>query len=87
MREQVAATPPPKQYIVSGSEDGRIVWWDVITKEVVHTTKPGVHKEAVLAVAMHPLLPICASASLDAPYAITLWQHRPIGPDATNVAT
>lgn len=68
----------PRQYIISGSEDGRIVFWDVVSKEAVASVSTPHHKEAVLCVAAHPTKTILVSASIDAPHDIVLWRHVPI---------
>ena len=77
-----------RQLIVAGSEDGSIVLWDVIKQARVDTWVPpraaekGVGADAqtkrgpVLCVTGHPTLPILASASMDAPFGVTLWAHQ-----------
>jgi WD40 repeat protein len=76
----------PKQYIFSGSEDGAVVLWEVVSMEVVARliAKPAASSTAtatassspVLCVAVHPTLPVLASSNMEPPFAITLWAHQ-----------
>ncbi len=67
------------QYVVSGNEEGSLLLWEVKSTDVVSKLRPppksGAGGGPVLAVALHPTLPIIASAAMDAPFAIVLWAH------------
>jgi len=81
-----------RQYIVSGSEDGAVVLWEVVSTEVVArlvlpstaavTGAAGAGKGAssapspVLCVAVHPTLPVLAAANMEQPFVPTLWAHQ-----------
>lgn len=62
----------PSACIVSGSEDGSILVWDVTTKRILQKTAP-VHQGVVLAVDAHPTEPIIVSAGLDG--TIRIWRN------------
>jgi len=53
----------PTVYVVCGSEDQRVYIWDLQRKTIVQTLLG--HRDSVLAVDVHPTLPVIASASLD----------------------
>ncbi len=50
--------------IVSGSEDGSIVHWNLLSGEVAYRTS-GAHKKAISAMAYHPTKPMFLTASYD----------------------
>jgi COMPASS component SWD3 len=49
--------------VVSGSEDGSVMLWDVQTEATLQILRR--HTDAVLAIASHPKKPILASGALD----------------------
>ncbi|KDN37456.1 WD40 repeat-like protein [Tilletiaria anomala UBC 951] len=61
----------PEILVVCGSEDQKVVLWDLQTKEVVQ--KLEAHRDTVLALAVHPFLPIIASGSMEHDPTIRLW--------------
>lgn len=65
---------PAQIYVVSGSEDDTngVYFWDLQSKSVTHTlSAPGKH--TVLALALHPSLPLLATAALDHTNTVKLW--------------
>jgi COMPASS component SWD3 len=61
-----------RAFIVSGSEDGNLVFWDVKSKEVLKTAKA--HKDVVLGVDTHPFDETIVSCSLDG--TIVIWRNE-----------
>ena len=59
-------------HILSGSEDGKIVFWDLVEGTVVHTLNE--HATVVTAVAYHPRPGECAMVSSDASGKIKHWR-------------
>ena len=57
--------------VVCGSEDGRVVVWHVQSKQVVCHWQP--HKDAVVAVAVHPTANLVATASVEPENTVKLW--------------
>jgi COMPASS component SWD3 len=56
---------------VSGSEDAKIYVWDLQSREVLQVLEG--HRDAVLAIATHPVRDIIASASMEKDLTIRLW--------------
>lgn len=61
-----------RTYIVAGSEDCRLYFWDVQTRRLA-AVLGGHHRDVVSAVAVHPTQPILASAALDHDLAIKVY--------------
>ncbi|KAG9413826.1 WD domain protein [Aphanomyces cochlioides] len=61
-----------KPQIVSGSEDGTVVLWDVQTQEQVQVIQA--HSDAVLAVATNPKRSLLATGALEKDKTIKVWQ-------------
>ncbi|GAA6061143.1 hypothetical protein JCM10212_001743 [Sporobolomyces blumeae] len=59
------------KYLISGSEDHKVVVWDVQTRQVVDSFSA--HKDVVVALAHHPTLPILATGSLEKDKTIKIW--------------
>lgn len=70
----------PQTYVVSGSEDDMngVYLWDLQTKSVTHTlasppSSSHAGKHTVLALALHPTLPLLATAALDHTNSVKIW--------------
>ena len=50
--------------VVSGSEDGRICFWDLVEAKIVHTLEKA-HKSVVYSISYHPTEICLLSASSD----------------------
>ena len=50
--------------VVSGSEDGRICFWDLVEGKIVHTLEKA-HQSAVYSISFHPTEIALLSASSD----------------------
>ncbi|CAB3989473.1 WD repeat domain-containing 83 [Paramuricea clavata] len=59
--------------VVSGSEDGRICFWDLIESKLVHAIEKA-HKTTVYSLSYHPEQPIMLSASSDGK--VKLWKDK-----------
>ncbi|CED82889.1 WD40 repeat-containing protein [Phaffia rhodozyma] len=59
-------------WVVGGSEDGRVVAWEVQSREQRLDLKG--HQDSVISVAGHPTKPMIASASIATDYHIKIWQ-------------
>lgn len=59
--------------VVSGSEDGRICFWDLIEGELIHSIEKA-HKATVYTLSFHPEQPSMLSASSDG--TVKLWQDK-----------
>ena len=53
------------KYIVSGSENGMIVHWDLVTANVTQVTSKDTHFKAISSIAYHPNKPFFITASYD----------------------
>ena len=62
---------PKKAYIVSGSDDGRIVWWDVISKEILQIVQA--HEGVVLSVDTREKGSVAVSGGIDK--TIRIWER------------
>lgn len=71
-RRQRSGGPRPRTYVVTGSEDCRVYFWDVQTRRQA-AVLGGHHRDVVSAVAVHPNKPILASAALDHDLAIKVY--------------
>ena len=69
--EQGAAAAAPSPAIVSGSEDGRAVVWDLQSKQVWAELRG--HDAAVIAVTAHPKFAALATSCLEGDTTIRLW--------------
>lgn len=65
------AAPDAHVRILCGSEDRRVYVWDLQTKQVLHAVEG--HTDTVAAVAVHPTLPLIASAALEGGPEVRLW--------------
>jgi mitogen-activated protein kinase organizer 1 len=59
--------------VVSGSEDGRICFWDLIESKLVHAIEKA-HETTVYSLSYHPELAIMLSASSDGK--VKLWKDK-----------
>ena len=62
--------------VVSGSEDGRICFWDLIEGKLMHTIEKA-HKTTVYSLSYHPEKAAMLSASSDG--TVKLWQEKAEG--------
>jgi mitogen-activated protein kinase organizer 1 len=51
--------------ILSGSEDGRVVVWDMVTKDVSQSFQAHANNKAVRSIASHPTEDLLLTASVD----------------------
>ncbi|RHY12372.1 hypothetical protein DYB37_000343 [Aphanomyces astaci] len=61
-----------KPHVVSGSEDGNVVLWDVQTQSIAQIIPA--HTDAVLAVAANPMRPMLATGALEKDKTIKVWE-------------
>ncbi|KAJ5070686.1 wd repeat-containing protein [Anaeramoeba ignava] len=59
-------------FVISGSEDGSVVLWELQSKQMVAVLKQ--HQESVIDVSGHPTLPIFGSCSHSPENSIKLWE-------------
>lgn len=71
-------------WVVSGSEDGKLVLWDLQTRDVVQTLQPGSGDDVVLAVACNPgcSMIACGGSSGGSPVSIYVDYSGPLFTDA-----
>ena len=60
-----AAFTPSEGYVVGGSEDGRVVYWDVVEGVVVEEVQAHDRGDVVCSLAMHPRGDCLLTASVD----------------------
>ncbi|PWY96994.1 WD40 repeat-like protein [Testicularia cyperi] len=61
--------------VASGSEDHKVYFWNLQTKEIVATIPA--HKDTVISVDLHPTLPIIATGALEHDHTVKVWFRRP----------
>ncbi|CAI6334616.1 unnamed protein product [Periconia digitata] len=78
---------PPHEYafVVSGSENGDLVFWDVSSKNILQRIEGG-HSDVVLGVDTHPTEKLVVSGGLDK--AVRVWRDHTMPPKpATEIST
>mmetsp|Transcript_9432 Transcript_9432/g.23672 ORF Transcript_9432/g.23672 Transcript_9432/m.23672 type:complete len:257 (+) Transcript_9432:515-1285(+) len=68
---------PRAQAVVSGSEDGEIVVWDVQSRKVLQ--KLVGHGDCVLSVDCHPMVPAIASGAMEKDKTVKVWVQEEVG--------
>lgn len=88
-REEDRARRRKKAFLVSGSEDGSIVFWDVVTKEVMQRLEPDEmegrrgHKGVVFGVDVHPQRGEVVSCGADG--TVKIWKADEVDPSSWRV--
>ena len=60
-------------YVVSGSEDGDVCIWDLVSGDTIFRRKA--HASVVASIAYHPKKPLMISASVDG--VVKVWSNKP----------
>ncbi|KAI5475311.1 WD repeat domain 5 [Pseudohyphozyma bogoriensis] len=63
---------PSGKYLVTGSENHKLVLWDIQTREIVQSIEEA-HRDAIMAIASHPKKRVLASAGLEKDPTIRIW--------------
>lgn len=66
-----------QRFVMSGSSDGRVCVWDILTGEMVRSLSW--HRDTTRDVSWHPFLPLVASFSWD--HSVGLWGYSAAAPD------
>ena len=70
-------------YVVSGSEDGDVCYWDLVESRMVYRARRA-HPSAIASSSYHPTKPALLTASVDG--TVKLWECEPKRAGATVVA-
>jgi WD40 repeat protein len=70
----VDTTTHDTRYVVSGSEDGDVCYWDLVEGRMVYRAK-GAHPSVITSASYHPTKPALLTASVDG--TVKLWECEP----------